>query len=340
MNAFLLIFISIATSHATPFVWKESSTTQVSRRLSLCQQCIGIRTVVHVIEASTTPFINNTVDDEIEELNRDFQETPFFFDLINTTYTISNDWSNASQWNDAMAYDISAALRVGGPSVANIFITPAVCAVGGGMASIPYERGMFPPNTYTKGDFIFYCPTNFLQGVLAHEAGHWLGLFHIWQGGNTRNCEGPGDYVDDTPAKSVPSLLCEPNPLDTCSPGVDVSTNIMDYSGCMRDFTPGQMQRMWYIYNKYREIIEPCSEMTVEIQLQLGSNITDMELLYVEWGIENGYTLSLLPSIDEGIDLRNQTLSRQLCLPNNALHEIIFENPSPNTNILDVRVNG
>lgn len=88
--------------------------------------------------------------------------------------------------------------------------------------------------------------------VMAHEAGHYLNLFHIWGGNNVPgyfyqpvgqagNCA-IGDGVQDTP-ETIGWSNCNLNNA-SCGNAVDNVQNTMDYSYCNWMFTQGQRQRM------------------------------------------------------------------------------------------------
>ncbi len=90
-----------------------------------------------------------------------------------------------------------------------------------------------------------------LNDTVIHETGHWLGLYHTFQGG----CSAQGDLVADTPSEAEPSFGCSGR-RDTCAadPGFDPVRNFMDYSldSCMNRFSAGQAQRMDAAFEKWR----------------------------------------------------------------------------------------
>ena len=116
---------------------------------------------------------------------------------------------------------------------------------------------MPPGGTATDGIVI----TAFGKG-LVHEMGHYLGLYHTFEGGcRNMNCLTDGDKVCDTPPdKSIsPSPYCN-MPPNTCNTDTlssysngsfhfdnpDLTDNFMDYGNptCINSFTQGQVNRM------------------------------------------------------------------------------------------------
>lgn len=80
-----------------------------------------------------------------------------------------------------------------------------------------------------------------LGRTMTHEVGHYLGLYHTFQGG----CTGSGDFCTDTPAVASPNFGCPT--IDSCAGGgVDMVANYMDYTddSCMNVFTNNQKARV------------------------------------------------------------------------------------------------
>ena len=123
-----------------------------------------------------------------------------------------------------------------------------------GWAYFPFS---FPEDYFLHGVVIHYgslpegvIPNYNLGLTLVHETGHYLGLFHTFQGG----CVAPGDYVDDTPFEASPAFGC-PIGRNTCpQEGDDPIHNYMDYTydACYSEFTPLQVERMQSLVPAYR----------------------------------------------------------------------------------------
>jgi hypothetical protein len=176
--------------------------------------------------------------------------------LIGVDRTTNASWFN-SGIDSAEEREMKTALHVGGANTLNFYVNNA----GGvylGWATFPFWYASDPTQ---DGVVVLYSslpggdccePRVYNQGDTGtHEVGHWLGLFHTFQGG----CGAVyNDFVADTPAERSPAFGC-PVGRDTCpGAGVDPIENFMDYTEdfCLYQFTAGQSARMEALSAQYR----------------------------------------------------------------------------------------
>ncbi|CAN5867904.1 zinc metalloprotease [soil metagenome] len=230
---------------------------------------ISIPVYFHVVYRSdgTGNISETSLDDQINAMNEHFSgldtpayrtaaaNTSFRFVKEGVTRTQSNAWYAAGP-GSASESQMKNALRVGTADDLNFYTNS-----GGG-----YLGWATFPNEYSarqKMDGVVcywaslpgsdYTPYN--EGDTGtHEVGHWLGLYHTFQGG----CSTNNDGVSDTPAERAPTYGCPTGNQDTCmkknTPGLDPYENFMDYTDdpCMYKFSAGQADRTDTMWSTYR----------------------------------------------------------------------------------------
>ncbi|MGE0567793.1 MAG: M43 family zinc metalloprotease [Bacteroidia bacterium] len=164
--------------------------------------------------------------------------------------TDKTDWKQASPLtNYVYTWDPTKYLNI--YIVKNIVPTSTVTG-GGIIVGYTYKPGTWP--TGAAQDAIVY-RYNYMTGgdnprSMTHEIGHWLNLSHTW--GNTNN---PGvacgdDGVTDTPVTKGEFTGCPTTSASACTQtsapmnGLNNVQNIMNYSGCPKNFTTGQTNKM------------------------------------------------------------------------------------------------
>lgn len=192
------------------------------------------------------------IDDQIDVLNAAYSGTGFSFNLVSVDRTNSKRWFSVTPGSNKEG-QMKQALAIDPATTLNIYtLNP-----GQGLLGWAYFPWDLPEDSYWHGAVLLYSS---LPGGSAapydegdtgtHEVGHYLGLYHTFQGG----CSAPGDFIDDTPAEASPAYGC-PIGRDTCAGGGDDPIfNFMDYTDddCMDEFTSDQASRMSWAVATYR----------------------------------------------------------------------------------------
>lgn len=177
--------------------------------------------------------------------------TPFQYSLKAIDFSYNDAWSTVTP--GPVEKEMKAATRVGGKETLNVW----TASIGDNLLG----WATFPTRKLNSNDGVVILDESMPGGTagkyslgdtLTHEVGHWLALYHTFQGG----CNGQGDQVADTPAEAGPQFNCPVDTTDSCtkSPGFDPIHNFMDYTqdSCMYQFTNGQAARMSDAWLEYR----------------------------------------------------------------------------------------
>ncbi len=272
-----------------------------------------IPTVIYIVHDGTAAgnISMTQIQSQMDQLNATFADYGYSFcyarrNVLDTAWFVPQSGDSAGVFrinnpalSDLDEYAEDVALKSLSPLPARnylrIFVVSNISPAGtGGYAFYPgtsdlldgivIRADLFGSNTYCPGCQLM--PNYNLGAALIHEAGHYLNLYHTFQGGcytgtNFGACQQYGDHICDTPP-TTGSFGC-PNPAPLSCNGVDTARidNYMDYTDdpCKHSFTPGQKARMDYSVLAYRgELISTANLIKTGVNcIAIGNSYADFD---------------------------------------------------------------
>jgi hypothetical protein len=222
---------------------------------------IMIPIAFHVISNGTSGNVpDQMLIDQVAFLNAAYSGIPggantqFRFEIQSIDRTVNAAWYTAA-YHSPEEYAMKEALHVGNAMTLNFYTTNSPwnwSALPWVYSSEPLHDGVVVRNDSLTGSGHQYFGTG---DIAVHEVGHWLGLYHTFQG----ECSTTNDMVADTPAMKSGGPQGCPAPRDTCKgknyPGTDPLHNYMTgmVDSCETEFTTGQSARMSSMWTTYRD---------------------------------------------------------------------------------------
>ncbi|HYF30625.1 MAG TPA: M43 family zinc metalloprotease [Chitinophagaceae bacterium] len=258
---------------------------------------VTLPVVVHVIHNNGPENISDAqVQTAIQHLNEAFANTGYYnpADGVNTqiqfclarrdpngnaTNGINRVVSPLTVMNGWQDYDVDLAVkdlsRWNPLCYVNIWVVGDITGGVAGYAYLPSAHGSNVDGIVLEARYFGTSYANDI--VVIHEMGHYLGLYHTFQGGCSNNdCLTDGDRICDTPPdQSTVGVSCNTS-VNSCTTDAqsgfstdqnDLHKDYMDYGNwnCMSVFTQGQSDRMnWVVQNVRRSLLncmscqDPC----------------------------------------------------------------------------------
>lgn len=228
---------------------------------------ITVDAVFHIVskEENKAAITNDMPAAQIDSLNEAYKPYDITFNLINVTWNANDAWAVGEKDDDTA---MKKALRQGTYNTLNLYFQTDLSGGVLGRCTLPsaIANGKQDPTVYFNDGCNINAhtmPAGAMQGynkgkTAVHETGHWMGLLHTFEG---YSCDGPGDYIDDTPVESTATDGCPTDPAKRSCPTqqktgeMDPIHNYMDYSvdDCYEGFTDLQVQRMRNMWGMYRD---------------------------------------------------------------------------------------